>query len=113
MTMLSPMRVDPLGLALIAAASFLTGALDAAAQIPSGNVIYACVRLDRDSDEGRVARLVAVDEKCARGETRISWNVAGPQGPIGPQGVPGPAGAQGPQGIAGPQGLKGDTGATG
>ena len=87
MTVPSPTRVVPLGLALIAAASFLTGALDAAAQIPSGNVIYACVRLDRDSDEGRLARLVAVDEKCDRGETRISWNVAGPQGPIGPQGV--------------------------
>jgi len=113
MTVPSATRVGSLGLALIAAASFLTAVRDAAAQIPSGNVIYACIRLDRDKDEGRLARLVAMDEPCNRGETRIQWNVTGPQGLTGPQGAPGPAGPQGPQGVAGTQGLKGDTGAQG
>jgi hypothetical protein len=139
MTMQSPNRVCILGLVLFTAASVMAAVSDATAQIPSENVIYACVRLDRDKDEGRQPRLVAVYERCDRDETRIQWNVTGPmglpgpqgapgvgvqgapgqqgqQGQQGPQGLPGPQGPQGPQGAVGPvgpQGLKGDTGATG
>jgi hypothetical protein len=47
---------------------------------------------------------------CKNGETAISWNQVGPQGPPGPQGEKGATGDPGPQGPAGP---KGDTGATG
>jgi hypothetical protein len=83
------------------------------AQIPSNGVIYACVRLDRDKDEGRLVRLVAADERCRRHETRIRWNVAGPAGPQGPAGEQGPAGPPGPQGEAGPTGLQGEVGPTG
>jgi hypothetical protein len=44
------------------------------AQIPSaGGVFYACVHLDRDSDEGRQLRLVAAGEPCRRNETRVHW----------------------------------------
>jgi len=81
------------------------------AQIPSpGGVIYACVRINRDN-EGRLARLVSVDEACRRGETRLHWNVAGPQGPkgdTGPAGKAGLAGAIGPTGLQGVQGPTGD-----
>jgi hypothetical protein len=89
----------------------------ALAQIPSQDgVFYACVRLDRGNDEGRLMRLVAADEPCRRQETRIHWNIAGsqgPVGPIGPQGVAGPKGATGAPGPAGTQGAAGATGPAG
>ena len=101
------------------------------AQIPTNGVIYACVRLDRDKDEGKLVRLVAGDEPCRRNETRIRWNVEGPTGPQGPKGAtgakgtngvngaegpmgpPGLAGADGLDGEMGPQGAQGETGPTG
>jgi Phage Tail Collar Domain/Collagen triple helix repeat (20 copies) len=94
---------------LIICVAALSGyAVPAAAQIPSpAGVFYACVRVDRDHDEGRLMRLVASAEPCKRGETRIQWNVVGPQGPQGP------AGPAGPQGVVGPQGLPGKDGARG
>jgi hypothetical protein len=45
--------------------------------------------------------------RCKRGQTRVTWNQVGPQGP---QGTPGP---QGPQGSAGPQGVQGPAGPPG
>jgi hypothetical protein len=122
MTRQSSTRIGSLGLALIATASLFAVANDAAAQIPSGNVIYACVHLDRDRDDGRQPRLVSVSEACNRDEARISWNVTGPMGltgpqgatgAIGPQGLPGPQGLVGPQGLPGSQGPQGLQGATG
>lgn len=89
-------------------------AVRASAQIPStGGELFACVRLDRDHDEGRLMRLVAADEACRRGETRIHWSVVGPQGPRGPVGPAGPRGATGPQGVAGKDGAPGIQGAVG
>ncbi len=88
-------------------------------EIPSDNVFYACVQLDRDGDSGRLVRLVAADERCGRRERRVQWNVEGPQGPVGPQGAPGApgiagvAGAQGVPGAAGPQGPQGPQGEQG
>jgi type VI secretion system secreted protein Hcp len=38
---------------------------------------------------------------CAVGESTVTWNTAGPQGPVGPQGPAGAAGAGGTQGAAG------------
>lgn len=93
---------------LTAFAVFLAVVPRAHAQIPGPNgVIYACVRLDRDRDEGKLARLVAADEQCKRNEVRVQWNVAGPKGATGN------TGAQGPAGVAGPKGDKGSTGNTG
>jgi Collagen triple helix repeat (20 copies) len=92
---------------------------EASAQIPTNGVFYACVRLDKDADAGRLARFVAADEPCKPRETRVQWNATGPQGPQGPQGLPGATGMQGPigpqgaTGDRGPQGVTGATGATG
>lgn len=85
----------------------------AEAQIPSNNVFYACVRLDRDGDEGKLVRLVAESERCDRREQRVKWNVQGPEGPRGPQGPQGVPGTQGPQGLAGTQGSQGVPGTQG
>lgn len=73
----------------------------------NNNTIYACV-----SDNGDV-RVVDPTERCRHHETRIHWNVVGPQGPAGAPGPQGPAGPQGPQGVAGPLGPIGATGAAG
>src|SRR5262249_2343531 len=90
------------------------GVLDASAQIPSRQgVFFACVRLDKDQDEGRLARLGAADEACKKNEVRVQWSVTGPQGPPGPQGPVGPQGAIGPTGPAGPPGPTGATGPAG
>jgi len=81
------------------------------AQIPSAEgQFHACVRVDRDGEEGRLMRLVAESEACRRNETRIQWSVAGPQGPQGPQGVQGPEGPQGPAGVNGTDGVNGTNG---
>jgi len=64
-------------------------------------------------------RLVDANTDCHNNETRVSWNITGPQGPVGPQGPAGPQGAQGPAGPqgdagpAGPQGPQGETGPAG
>ena len=76
------------------------------AQIPTNGVIYACIRMDRDHDEGRIARLVAASESCRRGEVRVQWNVVGPKGDKGDKGD---KGAKGDQGVKGDKGDKGDT----
>ena len=88
-------------------------AREASAQIPSNGVFYACVRLDKDNDEARLARLVAADEPCKPRETRVSWSAVGPQGPQGVRGATGPQGPSGPQGPIGPVGPSGPTGSTG
>ena len=83
---------------------------EVSAQIPTNGVFYACVRLDKGADEGRLARLVAADEPCKQKETRVQWSVIGPQGPQGPTGA---TGAQGLQGLPGQRGATGATGSTG
>ena len=92
----------------------------AGAQIGTGGMMYACVRIDNGGGDAHGFRLVAGGEVCKQNETRVQWSVSGgPQGPPGPQGPKGDtgdAGAQGPQGATGaqgPQGSKGDTGDTG
>src|SRR5712692_914870 len=61
-------------------------------------VIFACV------NPAGQTRIVGQTQACLPNETRVQWNVAGPQGPPGPQGPAGPIG---------PAGAKGDTGAAG
>jgi hypothetical protein len=48
-------------------------------------------------------KLVAVDKQCGNNETRVVWNVAGPQGPEGPRG---PEGPQGQPGVGGGASLQ-------
>lgn len=53
---------------------------------------------------------------CFPGDTLVTLNVPGPQGPAGPtgpQGPAGPKGSQGPQGIAGANGAQGPQGFSG
>jgi hypothetical protein len=50
--------------------------------------------------------------QCKSGQTRVTWNQQGPQGPQGAQGPQGVHGAQGPQGPPGPQGVQGPAGVT-
>jgi hypothetical protein len=98
-------------LAAAVSGALIAGSTAAEAQIPSANGVYtACIRLDRDGDEGKLARLVAADEPCKRREQRITWNE---RGPAGLPGVTGQTGPQGPQGIQGPQGLVGPQGPQG
>lgn len=61
-------------------------------------------------------RLVDTGEACRNGETPITWNQTGPQGPpgaTGPAGQQGPAGERGPVGATGPIGATGSEGPTG
>jgi hypothetical protein len=52
----------------------------------SGGVLAACLQdPDRDGD-GRLLRIVGPNERCRRRETRVSWNIMGPQGPQGDHG---------------------------
>src|SRR5580765_1931216 len=93
----------------ICASAFLIAGTTPVAAQTNNNTIYACVTRDGD------ARIVDFNEQCRRHETRLHWNVVGPQGPAGatgPQGATGPAGPQGAQGVVGPQGPAGPAGAT-
>ncbi len=66
------------------------------------------VRPDIDRDRGRgddrdggQVRIIGPGETCARNETLVTWNVAGPAGPAGSAGTcraAGTAGRQGPRG---------------
>jgi type VI protein secretion system component Hcp len=99
-----------IALAAVAGGFLLAGigaAAYAALQDGSG-VIHACV------DGKGATRIidVAVDA-CKKGETAISWNQTGPQGPAGASGTPGAKGDQGSQGVAGPAGAAGPPGAGG
>jgi hypothetical protein len=82
--------------------------VQAAIPDPSG-VIHACYRAN--------GNLRLVDKSsCTSGETALTWNQTGPQGPAGapgPQGATGPAGTPGLQGAPGPQGQPGTPGPTG
>lgn len=59
---------------------------------------------------GGALRIIPARESCKTTETRLQWNVVGPQGVAGPAG---PAGATGATGAAGPQGPDGNAGAQG
>ena len=102
-----------LGAATIAALAASTA--PAQAQIPSAAGVYtACVRFDRDGDEGKLVRVIdPTRETCRRNEALVTWNAKGQKGDTGPAGPAGPAGAPGVTGAPGATGPKGDTGAAG
>ena len=70
--------------ALACAALIVPIALHAAS---SSNVLEACV----NPGNGNM-RLVDASTSCHSNETRVEWNIEGPQGPPGEQGPPGPPG---------------------
>jgi hypothetical protein len=86
-----------LGLLLIPIAQF-------AASPPSG-VLQACVNPGNGG-----MRLVDTITPCHDNETRVEWNIVGPQGPAGPVGPAGPIGPIGPAGPVGPAGPAGPAG---
>jgi hypothetical protein len=112
----NPLRPSPLshrvalGVALAVGSPLFANVTYAQAQ----TTIYACVHSDGDRDDdaedGRLVRIVDAAEACKRRETRIHWNVTGPQGPAGPAGPMGPVG---PRGANGPTGLTGPAGGIG
>jgi hypothetical protein len=80
--------------ALVTAAS--GGAYAAVGSSPS--TISACVRHSGG---------LYVAHRCAHGDSRLTWNAIGPQGPAGAQGPAGQPGPTGPQGAVGPAGAIG------
>lgn len=54
-------------------------------------------------------RLVDSNTPCHNNETRVQWNITGPQGPQGQQGAAGPQGLTGATGPEGPQGPAGSS----
>src|SRR5262245_42725655 len=79
------------------------------ASIPDKNgVIKACYAPPLGA-----LRVIDSAALCRKGETLLSWNATGPQGPQGPAGPQGMTGATGPQGIQGPPGPQGSQGIPG
>jgi hypothetical protein len=68
----------------------------------SPSVLEACVNPGNGG-----MRLVDATTVCHTTETRVQWNIVGPEGPQGPPGPQGPAGEQGPIGLTGPAGPPG------
>jgi hypothetical protein len=90
-----------LGLGMIATLAY--------AAIPgAGGVISACVSTGGFNGQ-HILTLLDLSQKttCEHGQSLITWNQTGPQGPKGD------TGPQGPAGNTGPQGPKGDPGAPG
>jgi hypothetical protein len=104
-----PARLARAGVAagIVGAGLLATGAgLAAAASSPAK--IFACY----SNTTGELFR-VEHSAKCPPEETKISWNVTGPQGLQGASGAQGAQGLPGPQGAAGPQGPHGSSGPKG
>jgi hypothetical protein len=59
------------------------------------SVLDACI-----NPGNGMMRLVDASTACHNNESRVEWNVTGPQGPAGPQGPQGPQGLQGPAGTS-------------
>ncbi|MCW2945289.1 MAG: Collagen triple helix repeat-containing protein [Actinoallomurus sp.] len=103
-----------LAAASVSAAGLLGGGIAYAANASSSGTAYtACL-----TKSGHALYNVTTTgtPTCHRGDTTITWNQTGPQGPQGLTGPQGPQGAKGDTGTtgpAGPAGLKGDTGTTG
>jgi len=85
---------------VLAASSIAAGAIPGSDGIISGCLSNGPLRVV-DAEAG---------QSCRPGETAVSWNQAGPHGPVGPEG---PIGATGPEGAAGSVGPAGATGPAG
>lgn len=81
---------------IVATASLATIASVAVASIPdSSGVIHGCY----DSKTGALRVIdTGKGQTCAKSETALTWNQAGPQGAQGPAGPEGPAGTNGVSG---------------
>src|SRR6185312_9815752 len=87
-------------LAAATAGAFLISALAVVPQA-SASTLYACVKKNGS------AHIYAKKPKCKKGESKLSWNTAGPAGSPGSPGSAGKDGAGGKDGAAGKNGLDG------
>lgn len=108
------------GLAVAAAAAvLLAGGAWSASAASTSSASSARAKTSTDLIRGCVDNStgdIAIRARCAKDETRLTWNrvgPVGPEGPQGPQGEPGPAGVAGPEGPAGPAGASGGRGPAG
>lgn len=99
---------------LLAAVAAAAGAYAATSGAPSTahgaatGRLYACAA--PPSGDMKLSRAGA---RCPSGERKISWNIAGRQGPRGLRGPSGPRGRAGASGLTGPKGSQGKTGPRG
>lgn len=99
------------GVTVVAVLAALLGAV--------GPGLWQTVAQENDSQlfacYDRTTRLMraAVDGRCPTGQTLMTWNQQGIQGPRGPQGDAGPQGLQGERGTPGAAGQAGQQGAQG
>jgi Collagen triple helix repeat (20 copies) len=70
--------------------------------------LYACV-----TGDFHTLNLTSAGHKCPGGQSKISWNAAGPRGVAGPRGATGRMGARGATGAAGVSGARGAVGPKG
>ena len=88
----------------------IAGVVLTKATIPDANgIIHGCY----NKSGGSIRIIDDSVTACNANETSLTWNVAGPQGPIGPQGPQGVSGPTGPAGAAGATGSAGSAGAIG
>lgn len=95
-----------LALSLVAMGAFASGAVAAAPG--QGGQIHACYKV-RGKAKGSMR--VVSGKRCKKGERKLAWSVAGPQGASGPLGAKGAPGAQGQPGANGANGAAGSSGA--
>ena len=74
-----------------------------------GNIKACYVKKGRSAGD---VRLLVKGTKCRKGEAKIAWGKAGPQGAAGQSGAQGSAGPQGPPGAQGEPGAAGASGGT-
>lgn len=86
----------------------LVGAAPAAQPVGKDGRVYACYKV-KGKQKGSV-RLVGKKARCGKGQRKLSWGVAGPQGAPGAPGAPGATGAAGTPGQAGATGPQGQPG---
>jgi hypothetical protein len=99
-------------IAFVALFLLLSGSAYAVAdQVGSGarpKQLYACV-----AGDFHTLNLTSAGRKCPGGQSKVSWNAAGPRGVAGPRGATGRMGARGAAGARGAVGPKGDVGPAG
>lgn len=99
-----------LSLALVGLLSLaLAGTAVAAPAIGRDGQVRACY-LVKGKAKGAM-RVVPMNKKCKRGERKLAWSVAGPQGAAGSQGSAGLQGTAGSSGANGGAGAGGSSGA--
>ncbi len=106
-------RVGALAATGLLAAAGTSVAVALPAGAATAGKIYACYS---DSTKKLFYLNYPKAKNCPAGQTRLSWNAQGPQGPQGNRGARGPqgsAGPRGPKGSAGPQGPMGSAGPRG